>query len=446
MQTPNLFIGSVIELSALEPRRLCSAAYPTNVEQYEVELVNRARANPSAEAQRQGIDLNEGLAAGTISTAAKQPLAINPYLTASARGHADWMIDNNVFSHTGAGGSDPGDRMRSAGYSFTGNWTWGENIGYRSSYPNTPEPVSTTAQIHNDLFVDNGIAGRGHRTNMMSNAYKEIGAGLSAGEFNNFNALMLANDFATSGSGSFLTGVAYADTTTHDSFYTPGEGMAGVTVTATRAGDNAVFSTTTWSSGGYSLKLNSGTYIIKASGGSLGGDVTYSNVVIGAENVKKDFTPADAVPPTPPTTPPSASGTAAIRGTVFNDFNRDGQLESGETGIPGVLVYIERNHDNRRNHDELYARTNADGAYKISGLAAGTYRVQQTIVSGESVTAPAMNTYVVKVKAGQTVGGRSFGNVTTASASQPSIAVSKMMWNNEEGSLASKLFDAIDAL
>jgi hypothetical protein len=52
----------------LEPRQLMSAVAPTDYEQYMLELLNRARANPAAEAARHGIDLNEGLPAGTIST------------------------------------------------------------------------------------------------------------------------------------------------------------------------------------------------------------------------------------------------------------------------------------------------------------------------------------------------------------------------------------------
>lgn len=46
-------------------------AEPTALEQYVLELVNRARADPAAEAARLGIDLNQGLGAGQITTAAK---------------------------------------------------------------------------------------------------------------------------------------------------------------------------------------------------------------------------------------------------------------------------------------------------------------------------------------------------------------------------------------
>ena len=60
---------------SLEARLLLTAPSMLENEQYMLELINRARANPSAEASRYGIGLNDGLAAGTITTAAKQPLA-----------------------------------------------------------------------------------------------------------------------------------------------------------------------------------------------------------------------------------------------------------------------------------------------------------------------------------------------------------------------------------
>ena len=126
--------GTVNALETLEPRSLFAAVAPTDAEQYLVELVNRARANPTAEAARFGIDLNEGLAAGTISAAPKAPLAINPFLTDSARGHSRWMIDNDVFSHTGAGGTSPMQRMQAAGYVFNpSSYAAGENIAWRGT-------------------------------------------------------------------------------------------------------------------------------------------------------------------------------------------------------------------------------------------------------------------------------------------------------------------------
>jgi uncharacterized protein YkwD len=300
-------------VEALERRTLLAAAAPTDLEQYLIELVNRARADPAGEAARFGIDLNEGLAAGTISAAPKAPLAVNPFLTDSARGHSQWMLDSDTFSHTGAGGSSPMQRMQAAGYVFVAPGAAGENIAWRGTKPSVPEPVATTAREHQDLFVDANYPGRGHRVNILSDNYKEIGAGVVAGEFQTYNSVMVTEDFAASGAGNFLTGVAYTDAVIADHFYTPGEGIGNVIVTARRTSDSATFTTTTYGSGGYSMKLPAGTYDVAAAGLGLGGTVRLGDVVIGLQNVKRDFRPA-----------PAGSTSVAGRWVFYNNSVYDG--------------------------------------------------------------------------------------------------------------------------
>ena len=281
-------------MEAMEVRCLLAAASPTAFDQYLLELVNRARANPAVEAARLGIDLNEGLAAGAISAAAKQPLAMNPYIIDAAQLHSQWMLDNDVFSHTGSGGSTPGDRMGSAGYVFSGSWSWGENIAW-SGTSGTPNVADYVAQLHANLFIDTGIAGRGHRLNLLAPGFRAVGMGVKTGVFTSgadYNAVMATQDFAYSGSSYFLTGVAYTDAVTPDSFYTPGEGLGNISISARRTSDSAVFAVTTWGSGGYSLALPAGTYTLTASGAALGGTVTVSNVVMGAQNLKQDILPS----------------------------------------------------------------------------------------------------------------------------------------------------------
>ncbi len=287
---------------SLEIRNLLSAAYPTDLEQYMLELINRARANPAAEAARVGTTLNEGLPAGTISAAAKQPLAINPNLHSGARQQSQWMIDKDIFSHTGAYGSDPQSRMKSAGYVFAAPWTWAENIALRTYKTAIPTSALVDA-MESDLFVDVGISDRGHRVNLLDPASREVGVGMSYGMFNGVNAATFTEDFASSGSAVYLTGVAYTDAKVKDHFYTPGEGLNKVNITATRVGDGATFTTRTWISGGYTLELAPGVYTITASSTALG-TVTYNSVTVGYENVKRDFTPSATAPvPTPTPTP-----------------------------------------------------------------------------------------------------------------------------------------------
>ena len=288
-------------LESLETRQLLSAAYPTDLEQYAIELINRARANPAAEAKRDGIDLNEGLAAGTISTAAKQPVAVNPYLVDSARKQSQWMIDNTAFSHTGANGSTPADRMKASGYVFNTPWTWAENIALRSFKTNAPH-ADVYEAIEQDLFTDVGITDRGHRVNLLAATNSEVGVGAASGLYTYYNAAMITQDFASSGNKTFLTGVVYTDAVSKDNFYTPGEGLGNVTITAKRISDGATFTAKSWASGGYSLQLAGGTYKVTATGGALNKTINYDSVTISNQNVKRDFTSAGAVSTTPPPT------------------------------------------------------------------------------------------------------------------------------------------------
>ena len=292
----------------LEPRLLLAVGVPTSLDTYLLELINRGRADPAAEAARWGIALNEGLAANTITTAAKQPLAFHPSLIYAAQGHSQWMLDHDTFSHTGAGGSSPMSRMQTAGYTFTAPAASGENIsmdGTTGSY----DPTQFTLDNHSALFVDSGYPGRGHRINMMDPEWREIGTGVKQGVYNdggtNYNTVMVTEDFAYSAfagglSMAYLCGVAYADTDTDD-FYTPGEGIGSVTITATRVGATTTYQTTTWASGAYSLLVPQGTYDITARGGTLGGRVVIQDLTIGPENVKRDFRPEMVQPNAPPT-------------------------------------------------------------------------------------------------------------------------------------------------
>lgn len=266
-------------------------AEPTIYETFMLELVNRGRSDPDGEASRYGIDLNEDLAPGTISSDPKPPLVMNELLTDSARAHSQWMLDANIFSHTGSGGSTPHDRMGAAGYAFEGAWTSGENISWSGTTADTLDLAVLVADQHEGLFLSES-----HRTNIMNESFREIGIGQLTGTFDvdgtSFNASMITQNFAASGEYHFIGGVVYADTD-GNSFYTPGEGLGGVSV------DAGALSTSTWGSGGYALALPEGTHSVTFSGGGLSAPVTRT-VTIAGENEKVDVisgvTPDDGSP------------------------------------------------------------------------------------------------------------------------------------------------------
>src|SRR6185436_5686566 len=60
-------------VAAAQPSVVYDSGNPTAAEQYQLELINRARANPVAEATAFGIGLNEGLLTIIISSDPKPP-------------------------------------------------------------------------------------------------------------------------------------------------------------------------------------------------------------------------------------------------------------------------------------------------------------------------------------------------------------------------------------
>lgn len=252
---------------------------PTAQEVLVMELINRARFDPSAEATRYGIGLNDGITGTQITADRKQPLAMNLFLTASARAHSQWMLDNDMFSHTGVNNSTPTDRMTAAGYVFAGSWNSGENIAWAGT---TAPSINLTeyAQVHHEgLFKSPG-----HRVNILGTSFREIGIGQKRGNFlsngTNYLSSMLTENFARSGNNFYLTGVVYNDTNSNQ-FYDVGEGMENVTI-STNGKSYPVYST-----GAYSIPLTNGTYDVVITGTPLGSTLNY-RVQINNANFKLD--------------------------------------------------------------------------------------------------------------------------------------------------------------
>lgn len=245
-------------------------------EQYMLELVNRARLDPLAEAARLGIGLNDGLAPGTLDGAPKRPLAPNALLDSAAHGHSVWMMQADTFSHTGAGGSTPWDRMAAAGYDW---WRAGENIALYRVLPGPVDGDAAMALHHDGLFDSPG-----HRENILAEGFRELGIGQHIGTYatdgRDWSTSIVTQKFGSSGNDIFLTGVAHAD---HDGdgFYTIGEGAGGLSVAAGGA------STLTAPAGGYKLALAAGTGWLDV---ALAGGAMQVRIDMGGGNAKLDVT------------------------------------------------------------------------------------------------------------------------------------------------------------
>lgn len=266
------------EVSAT-PGSVDLAKQPTAQEVLVVELVNRARANPGAEAARLGIGLNDGISGTQISDTPKQPLAHNLLLIESSRLHSLWMLEEDIFSHTGVNNSTPHERMLAAGYQFTGSWASGENIAWMGTGGSIINLTSYAVSQHEGLFKSPG-----HRVNILNDSYRELGVGQQQGYFmtdkDNYLSSMLTQNFAKSGSSYFLTGVIYEDKNSNE-FYDVGEGLSGITITTNGKSYAA------YNAGAYAIPLTNGNYELSISGDALGAPVYYS-VQVSGKNRKLD--------------------------------------------------------------------------------------------------------------------------------------------------------------
>lgn len=298
------------------PPNLPASAYelsfdgPSDLEQYMVELVNRARLNPAAEAQRQGTGL------GDTSAAVREVLAVVAPLDSAAQLQSDQIISMDFFAHTNPfTGSTPSSRARDAGYGAGA----GENIAIWGGSGSASRATETQISQHHTQFW-NSI---GHRENFLRANYSEIGIAQTIGAHNDYgsNTSAVTQMFGDRGL-TYLTGVVIDDAD-RDRFYDVGEGQGGVRITAFNSQN--VAATSTWAAGGYSLALEPGKYTVVFEGGELDGRVE-KTVTIRSSNVKLDIFEDEAElevsepEPTPPTQPPSQqSEDETLYGTDGND-------------------------------------------------------------------------------------------------------------------------------
>lgn len=248
----------------------------TSAEQFQLERINRARLDPLSEAARLGIDLDQGLPAGTLDGGARQPLAPNALLTLAAEKHSQWMLAADVFSHTGAGGSGILDRILAEGYTAQApRMLVGENLAW-SGTTGTIDLNAAIAEHHDGLFLSPG-----HRRNLLNGEFREIGIAQERGTFapdgTPYDASVLTNKFGVTGTALFLTGVAFDDAD-GDGLYSIGEGVAGVrfaidgpgVLTASAGGYGQVLAST---AGSVTVTVTRGETVLRAAVEVAGGNV-----------------------------------------------------------------------------------------------------------------------------------------------------------------------------
>lgn len=312
---------------SLEARALLTTITMTDHDQLLLELVNRARANPTAEAARQGIGLNDGIGAGTISTDPKPPLAPNQFLINAAAAHSQDMINRNFFNHVNPDNVTAEQRIVNAGYTpFT---TYGENIA-RVGTTGTLNQVQAVHDSHRNLFVST----TGHRQALMNPNYREVGPTIRFGPYTKsgvtYNGALTTQDFGSQSGSRFITGVVYTDSDV-DQLYSVGEAVRSGTIRATNLTSGLTWAESIGVSGGYSIQVPDGNFSVTASY-TLGATsyLTVVNVAVAGQNVKADFETSSAAPVTLSLSSPvgSVHETGSDQ-SVLVTLNRNGDLGVG---------------------------------------------------------------------------------------------------------------------
>ena len=362
---------TTVRVEWLETRSLLTVDL-SPAEQLLLELVNRARANPDAEATRQGLtSLNQGLPAGRISSAAKPPIAPNQLLQNAARAYSQDMFNRNFFDHTDPDGRNPGNRIAAVGYPST---FWGENISLRGTWRGDSPSPSDVEDVRNDQQIAEGhhdqlFLSPGHRENILRLGFREMGMGntINVRPSNGIIDSHLTQLFADRTGNAFLLGVVFADRVRVDDFYSIGEGRGGVTITA-RAGTGQEYTTTTATAGGFVLRLPAGTYTVIASGGGLSAPMQFTGVTMTSDNRKVDFKVTDLVR-NPPTGAQDQIGTLRVlqEGPAAKLFPAGRITQGTETSLDGATLTLTMNTPDAGDRFSVEHRGTGAGQVGVSG-------------------------------------------------------------------------------
>jgi uncharacterized protein YkwD len=284
-----------LTLSELEPREvLATFAQPTVAEQVFLERLNDARAQPAAYGRSIGVNLSYVLPAS--------PLAFDTRLVAAAHAHSVDMNVRDFFGHTGSDGDTAGERLRDAGYFYRG---YSESI--------TAGQPTVDAALRS-LIADANSSSKEHRHQLLGygstyRARRDVGIGVVQNGSGPRDHYYTVDTAYTTDTRPYLTGVVYRDANGNGK-YDAGEGVGGATV-RTSAGH----ATTTWATGGYSLRVSpGGRYTVSVSGGGLPGTI-YRITSVGTDNQRLNFVASAYTPPVTVNRPPvlSAIGDRTIR-------------------------------------------------------------------------------------------------------------------------------------
>jgi len=317
---------------------------PTDEEQRLLWLMNRARSDPAAEADRIFVDYGDARVTANVDFFINQadptgdftrqenhdafdsylrqpPFALNATLLTLSRGWSQTQKDTDTQAHP----SDLGQYFTDSGYSWS-------SVG-QSIFAFTEDMLHAHAAFAIDwgqaIDAGTGRPGIGHRKNLMNvddtaqRDYREVGVGVlqkpNPGQ-NEVGPKIVTIDFARPVDPDirFVTGVCYADENANGE-YDLGEGISGVRIDV----ESSTFYAITSASGGYAVPLDKDdgqVEITTTPTADAGSAVIGTQAVIGdtfeldpsGGNILLDFLPSAE-------TPQSAVGTFMVSGGTTQD-------------------------------------------------------------------------------------------------------------------------------
>lgn len=375
--TIRLLAACFLTLGTCLSQTLYDFGNPTAEEQLYIEYINRARANPGAEGARLAATTDPGvlfnysyfgvnltmMQSEFTALPAQAPLAPNAKLMATSRSHSAWMLANAVQDHDESNPYNTfWDRLTDVGYD---PYTAGENI-----FAYVANPWHGHAGFEVDWGNDGGAGGmqlgRGHRANIHSADFNEIGVGAITGTNTTVSPAigpqLVTQDFgAQYGDLTFGTGVAYYDLNANN-FYDAGEGISDLTVNVSGVTTDHC---KTAIGGGWVVPIpnSAGTRSVTFTGLNINQSVNLS--IPAGKNAKADL----KLTYNPPTINSPATGTDGTPMTLT--FNATG----GATGYTW-----------KRSSIATATAENCESASGITSLKTGTYAVVNSAVKQQGTS------------------------------------------------------------
>jgi cyclophilin family peptidyl-prolyl cis-trans isomerase len=216
-----------------------------------------------------------------------------------------------------------------------------------------------------------------------------------------------------------ITGMVFTDTAGTGVYQSGDAGVAGRTVFLDNDGsgapDSSNPSATTDANGNYFfLGLAPGSYTVT--------EVIPSGITLTTSPQTITVTAGEVTSGVDIGESGTATGTASISGTVFDDLDLSGQFVSGDPGLAGRTVFLNVDGSGTADGTNPQSTTDANGNFSFTDLAASDYGVMEVIPADNGVTLTT-TVQTVTLADGQNVSGVDIGDAVTSTILPLSVSL-----------------------